>query len=270
MLAITYSCIAPLVLGFAAIGLYLIYLAYRYNILFVFDANIDTKGLVYPLALQQTLVGIYLAEVCLIGLFSIKAAPGPIIIEVVALIVTVLYHIWLHIAIGPLLRYLPKTLASEEESLMAVENGHSSAAEYDEEDGLNRRNGKASNKAMRVLSESPSSPAPHKKPNFLSKWLRPDKYCDYYTLRRLVPRGYAELITYPHEKERNAYYHPAIASETPLLWIPRDQGGVSRQEVRQTSRVIPITDEGAYLDEKNKIITNQEEKPPIHEETIYY
>ncbi|KAI9784856.1 MAG: hypothetical protein M1816_000701 [Peltula sp. TS41687] len=270
VIAITYSCIAPLVLGFATVGLYLLYLAYRYNLLFVFNANIDTKGVVYPQALRQTLVGVYLAEFCLIGLFSIKAAVGPIIIEVAALIFTVLYHIWLHIAIGPLLSYLPKTLAAEEESLMAVENGHGPASDYDEKDGINSRNGKASDKAMRVLSDGPNSPAPHKKPNFLVKWLRPDKYCDYNTLRRLVPRGYADLIHYSADKERDAYYHPAIASETPTLWIPKDEGGVSRQEVRQTSGVIPITDEGAHLDEKNKIVTNQEEKPPIHEETVYY
>jgi hypothetical protein len=262
VIAISYSCIAPLVLGFATVGLYLIYLAYRYNILFVYNANIDTKGLVYPRALQQILVGVYLAEVCLIGLFGIKKAPGPIIIEVVALVFTVLFHIWLRAAVGPLLTYLPKTMASEEESLLALENGHSSEAKYDEGDGLNGRNGK--------VSDGPSAAAPHKKPNFLIKWLRPDKYCDYHTLRRLVPQGYADLVAYSAEKERNAYYHPAIASETPLLWIPRDQGGVSRQEVRHTSRVIPITDEGAHLDEKNKVITNQEEKPPIHEETIYY
>lgn len=46
-LAITYSIISPLVLGFATIGMYLIYLAYRYNLLFVFNCTIDTKGLIY-------------------------------------------------------------------------------------------------------------------------------------------------------------------------------------------------------------------------------
>ncbi|KAI9795782.1 MAG: hypothetical protein M1825_001077, partial [Sarcosagium campestre] len=55
-----------------------------------------------------------------------------------------------------------------------------------------------------------------------------------------------------------------------LLWIPRDAAGVSRQEVRHTSKVIPITDEGASLDEKNKIITNQEVAPPIYQDKVYY
>ena len=43
--AICYACIAPLVLLFGAIGLFLFYLAYKYNMLFVSNASIDTKVL---------------------------------------------------------------------------------------------------------------------------------------------------------------------------------------------------------------------------------
>jgi hypothetical protein len=225
--------------------------------------------LVYPRALQQTLTGVYLAEICLIGLFGIKGAAGPIIIEVAALVVTVLYHLSFNAAVSPLLKYLPRTMAVEEEAFLAAENGHD---EHDEKAGASH-NGLPSEKAMKVLSDAPNpaalGPAPHKKPNFIVKWLRPDKYCDYATLRRLVPQTFAGL-DYTPEQERNAYYHPAIASPAPLLWIARDEGGVSRQEVLHTSKVIPMTDEGAYLDEKNRIITNQEERPPIHEERMYY
>ena len=271
-----------MVLGFATIGLWLIYIAFRYNLLFVFDINIDTKGAIYPRALQQTLTGVYLAEICLIGLFGVRGAAGPIIIEVLALVATVLYHLSLRAAIGPLLKYLPKTMAAEEESLLAIESGHLEPQRLDHDEymagksvgDMGTRNGKTPDKAMRVLAEDPKItngrlPSAVRKPNFLMKWLRPDKYCDYRTLRRLVPMAFAD-IAYTTEQERQAYYHPAIASPTPLLWIPRDQAGVSRQEVRHTSHVIPITDEGAYLDEKNRIITNQEESPPIHDEKIYY
>jgi hypothetical protein len=57
----------------------------------------------------------------------------------------------------------------------------------------------------------------------------------------------------------------------PLLWIPRDGGGVSRREVRLTGRVIPITDEEAHLDEKNKVVWDKVGmKPPIWEEKVFY
>ncbi|KAL8687083.1 MAG: hypothetical protein Q9224_005257, partial [Gallowayella concinna] len=123
VIAITYSVIAPLVLGFASIGLYLIYLAYRYNLLFVVNSRIDTKGLVYPRALQQTTTGAYLAIVCLIGLFGINTAPGPIILMVIFLIFVILFHLSLNAALEPLLKYLPKSLEAEEQSLLAAEDG---------------------------------------------------------------------------------------------------------------------------------------------------
>ena len=43
VIAICYAVVAPLVLGFAAIGLYLFYFAYRYNFMFVSNSNIDVS-----------------------------------------------------------------------------------------------------------------------------------------------------------------------------------------------------------------------------------
>lgn len=262
-LALTYSIIAPLVLGFATIAFYLLYLANRYNLLFVFNAHIDTKGLIYPRALKQITTGAYLSIVCLIGLFGISTAVGPLILMIILLIFLVLFHVSLNAAIAPLLNYLPKSLQAEEDSLLGVEDGQSGA-----------QIGAA---ARPVDSQSPddmdkglSLPAPHAKPNLFTKWLHPEIYSDYQTLRRLVPRGFPE-ITYDPIVERDAYYHPAIASQTPLLWIPRDTMGISRQEVQHSSRVIPITDEDAFFDETNKLTWNEESgRPPIWKEKIYY
>ncbi|KAL8803611.1 MAG: hypothetical protein Q9223_005322 [Gallowayella weberi] len=268
VIAITYSVIAPLVLGFATIGLYLIYLAYRYNLLFVVNSHIDTKGLVYPRALQQTTTGAYLAIICLIGLFAINTAPGPVVLMAVFLVLVILFHLSLNAALEPLLKFLPKSLEAEEESLLAAEDGvaapHSSGTD------------KGSHVATSGVNSSTDSPrkdvgpAPHKKPNLITKFLRPDIYTDYQTLRRLVPRGFAE-IAYDPVVERDAYYHPSISSQTPLLWIPRDSMGVSRQECLHSGKVIPMTDEGAGFDEKGKLTWDQETaRPPIWQEKIYY
>ena len=261
-----------MVLGFATIGLYLIYLAYRYNLLYVHNTNIDTKGLIYPRALQQTTVGVYLAVVCLIGLFAIKTAIGPLILMIVFGIFCILFHLSLNSALNPLLMYLPKSLEAEEESLLAIEDGRMNG------DGMNEEKGHpvtATNSLSRDGNSSSSAanglpPAPHKKPNFITKFLHPEIYTDYQTLRRLVPRGFAEIVYNPIT-ERDAYYHPAISSPTPMLWIPRDSMGVSRQECRHSSKIIPMTDEGASFDDKNKLVWDQEHgRPPIYQEKIYY
>ena len=95
--------------GVTFIGLYLVYQAYRYNFLFVYEIDVDTKGLVYPRALQHLLTGIYLAEICMIGLFAIKGAIGPVVIMVLFTIGTVLAHMSLNEALAPLNTFLPRS-----------------------------------------------------------------------------------------------------------------------------------------------------------------
>ena len=250
--------------------MFLIYLATRYNLLFVNNTNIDTKGLVYPRALQQTTTGVYLCILCMIGLFAINQAVGPLVLMIIFLIFIILFHVSLNSAIEPLLYNLPKSLESEEESLLTldVEMGHERVASEKGADlatePLRNNMSSSTNGGVKGLP-----PAPHKKPNFLTKWLFPNKYTDYETLRRLVPRAFAD-IDYSPETERNAYYNPAVASPAPLLWIPRDTMGVSRQEVRHTAKVIPITDEGAGFMEKGGLTIDTEQRPPIYQEKIYY
>lgn len=81
--------------------------------MYVYDAEISTQGLVYPRALKQTLVGVYMSQICLIGLFSIRQAFGPMVIMMACTICTVLVHLSLNDALGPLMYNLPMSLAHE-------------------------------------------------------------------------------------------------------------------------------------------------------------
>lgn len=76
---------------------------------------------------------------------------------------------------------------------------------------------------------------------------------------------------YDETAARNAYYPPSVVAEAPLLWVPRDDAGISRQEVAHTSKVIPITDEGCTLDGKNKLVWDVEgARPPLWQPKIFY
>ncbi|CAK7266604.1 hypothetical protein SEPCBS119000_002114 [Sporothrix epigloea] len=119
VIAISYTCIAPLILAFACVGMCIIHQVYKYNLVYAYDADRDSKGLHYPRALLHLTIGLYLAEVCLIGLFSIQSAVGPVILMVVFLVFTLLVHISLSDAVSPLLYSLPRTLALEDEDLAA-------------------------------------------------------------------------------------------------------------------------------------------------------
>lgn len=285
VISIAYSSIAPLMLGFSTIGLSLFYFAYRYNLLFVNTSQIDTKGLVYSKALKHTLVGCYLSVICLIGLFSVTAGgtgKGPLIMMIILLVVMILYHIILLAAISPLLHYLPRSLEVDEDALLGTEDGmlETEGVVFDKHEKIAtlRSDVKGAyhsiNSATGTRTETSMNTtlAPATFMGMVKRFFRPDLYASYAIMRQLVPRDF-EHIQYSPEVERDAYQHPAVTNVAPLLWIPKDTMGVSRQECAHTNKVTHMTDDGAFLDEKGRLRWSEEEtggRPPIWEERVYY
>lgn len=119
-IALVFSVIAPLMSLFAIINFALLWCAHRYNMLYVTRFRTDTGGALYPRALNQMFTGLYIMELCLVGLFFLVqdandkvlcSAQG--IIMVVAIFLTVLFQFLLNKEFGPLLRYLPITFEDE-------------------------------------------------------------------------------------------------------------------------------------------------------------
>ncbi len=52
---------------------------------------------------------------------------------------------------------------------------------------------------------------------------------------------------------KDAYSPPSMRNKSPRLWIPRDAAGVSRQEVTHSNKVVEMSDEGAWIDEKGRL-----------------
>ena len=71
---IVYAIIQPIIVGFTVVGFLLFYLAYKYNMLWVMDqpAALETGGIIYNKALTSVFTSLYLAEVCLAGLFFLQ------------------------------------------------------------------------------------------------------------------------------------------------------------------------------------------------------
>lgn len=247
-------------MGFATIGLYLFYFAYRYNMLYVSNADIDTQGKVYTRALQQLTVGCYLSVACMIGLFAIgtaqeRIALGPLVLTIILLVFMVLFHVSLNQAMEPLINFLPKNLEAEEQSLLS----------QSEHEGNGAVSGDSAEKGLR-----PTVVADAKQSNFLVRYLRPDKYASYYHLRQWAPHA-DDLPPYTPQIEEDAYFHPSITAKAPLLWIPHDPLGVSKQEVKHSSKVIDITDEDAWLNDDASLHWDMDKGvPPIYKEKVYY
>lgn len=261
VISLCYAAIAPLVMGFATIGLSLFYLAWRYNILFVTDNQLDTRGLIYPRALKQLFAGIYIAELCMIGIFGASTAFGPLVLMIIFLVFTALFNISLNAAINPLLYNLPRSLIEPEDESLRIESQASS----------NLKNGHTNGEGEKAAAKPLDGPAPAKA-GAISKFLKPWNFNNYETMRKIVPEARFDIDNpYTEEVEQNAYYPPAVNSRVPLLWIPADPAGISKQEVRDTGKVIPITDEGCTLNDKNKLEWDTEgARPPLWEEKVYF
>ena len=253
IIAIAYSCIAPLVLGFAAIGVYLFYLQYRYNLLYVVQVKTETKGESLTRALQQLMTGVYLSELCLLGLFGIKKAPGASTMMTVLLILTIIYHLTVNKYLAPLEHNMPIDVLS--------------SSGTDEESPLLGGSSRPDRHPhSRILSKLPSALF-----DPLASLLEPHVFASQSALRPWLqdPEGESEeAASYTTDQLKNAYLNPALTSKTPRVWLPRDlpNGTLSAQELQENEKVgLSSTDQGAQLNEDGEVVWNVEdfEEVPI-------
>lgn len=256
IIAIAYSCIQPLVLGFAAVGLWFYYLSYKYSLLYIRQTKIDTKGEVYGRALKQMVTGIYLAELCLLGLFSARKAKAQVAVMVVLLVGTAISNAVLDRVLRPLELYLGDDRWKDEERLLAEEDG------LDPEDEAARH--AAAHGRRLGLSRLPK-PLPQKLSNMFDGIISRARSEAEEWLKTSSSNGEEDEIELSEDELEKAYTAPAFTSKTPKLWIPEDRLGVSREEIGTNALVgIESTDEGAELDDKGKLIWNHHfEEIPI-------
>ncbi|KAF9775447.1 hypothetical protein IL306_006448, partial [Fusarium sp. DS 682] len=128
----------------------LFYIAYRYNVLYVSETEIDTRGLLYPQALKQLLSGVYLAEVCLIGMFIVSKAAGPAFLMAIFLTLTILCHNYLAEVQDPLLQSAPLSLQFQEDRVDQSQQRNNVDGQAHNGVGANFRGASKSNLASKL------------------------------------------------------------------------------------------------------------------------
>ncbi|PHH68760.1 hypothetical protein CDD80_7271 [Ophiocordyceps camponoti-rufipedis] len=262
-ISIIFSVIAPLMLFWSTLALFLFHLAYRYNILFVSQTAVDTQGLIYPRALKQLFTGIYLAEICMIGLFAAVTAAGPAVLMAIFLVFTILFQITLFKNLNPLLYGLPRSVQATEHVIRTASRTEPDGTVKAGEDGKTATLSREQSHGSVAQKEA--------RGKAIMRFFKPWRYARYETLRDMMPReedlGFDRLYT--EETEATAYLPPSVSRQPPTIWIPEDAAGVSKQEIALTSKVISITDEGASLDDKNHIVWDTEgARPPVWDERV--
>lgn len=115
----TYAILSPLILGFAAVAISLLYVAFRYNVFYALDCNFQsTHGSYFVTALRHVMTGVYLGQLCLAGVFVIRALDdvlsfGPVMMMAVLLVGTTLAQARIWTKLRPLTRHLPQNRLHE-------------------------------------------------------------------------------------------------------------------------------------------------------------
>jgi len=316
-IALIYSIVAPLISLFAIITFSLLWVAHRYNMLYVTRFKTDTGGILYPRAINQTFTGLYVMELCMIGLFflaqdetGVNVCVPHAIIMIIAFFLTALYQYVLNSSFGPLLRYLPITfedeavlrdeafrraqarrlgLITEDDEATGLTNpaGDHSADDIELEklgDKTNDTHGKghrrtastfdrfrhqagtwAARSGKQVMRAATFGGRAEDALRQAAQYRRERRQKDLEAQRAMGEAlfgGYCDGVEdlTPHERDalvRKAFQHSAMRARRPVVWIPRDDIGVSDDEIRRTkefSEYISITNEGTALDSRARVL----------------
>ncbi|KAI5950813.1 hypothetical protein KGF54_003887 [Candida jiufengensis] len=285
-ITLAYSIISPLIIAFACVGFFLLFIAYCHNLLYVFDECPDTRGQHFPKALFQTFTGLYIGQVCLLGIFAVGKGWGPIVLQLIGVIATVFIHIHLYQAFHHLLEVVPLDCmrALDGISNTASYNGPSEfqykildkkrhhhdpkfERKYNQEqinekilkEDLEHEITKYDHEAdidisrisvVPLLADRDKKHTESKNP--IVQFLRPDVFLNYRHSKRLLP---AICNVEPDIKDnKHAYDAPAISAKCPGVWIPRDPMNLASIEIKDLSSVVDISDENAGFNEKGKIV----------------
>ncbi|PHH65898.1 hypothetical protein CDD81_1267 [Ophiocordyceps australis] len=318
-IGLVYCVIAPLISVFAIVTFSLLWLAQRYAMLYVNRFEVDTGGVLYPRAINQTFTGIYFMELCMAGLFFIvqdthknRTCTPHGIVMIIVFLLTVGYQIILNLSFSPLFRYLPVTFEDEavlrDEAFQRAQDARFAQSDqdrqYDDEAatdtglgeydygpsaetkdiGLDKnelhapRQGHhlrehvkqvgawakdSGNQIRKIKAKTDNSKA--------LQYRRKQRRRDLEAQRAMgdaLYGGYHDEIEdlTPEERDmltRHAFLHYALRVRRPVVWIPRDDLGISDDEIRRTrdySEYIWMSNEGTALDSKMRVVYGQ--NPP--------
>ena len=189
----------------------------------------NTGGQLYPTALKQLFIGVYMIEFCLIDLFlsirndrGVPTGIGQVVIMMIATTLTVIYQLLLGNIFFSILKYLPLFPKDREDEGGESNWNHSSVPVLDH---------------LRHLGHT------------CYGWMRPSKG---------VPQDLQESVDELARNEldvidQHGYKHEAADHRSFVVWIPKDDLGISEDEIAQAKNYasdIRISNEFAELDIK--------------------
>lgn len=194
---------------------------------------------------------------------------GPLVLEIILFVATILYHRQLRSALHPLTTSLPSDLLAEEcrdpneNELEKGKPGYGAGTPHNE--GRDTSDSDHSSTTAFQVPESASLPPEQSGiKGKIMRFLKPNIYASAAVLsHRVLSPHLAEPVRPYTKQERDvAYMNPALVDECPEIWLARDEYGFSRKEVNGIKQEVgdcgEVTDEGAWFDEKGKVVLDEE------------
>ena len=251
VIAFGYMVLQPVTNGFACVAFFLLYLAYRYSYLYVFDCKPikETAGQFFVKAIHFTFISAYVSifVVALMYLFKTGdnasfAAMG--VLTIVLGLLVAAYHIYMYVWYEREMQKIPELVASKTNELSSNPlNDGAGALVLPEKDEYYAN----AEQEKQLIPQGPRPLGPESKALAL----------------QMEDPGLEEEKQQMREIETmNAFFNPARLKDQMILWYPNDNYGIGRsQMLADYNAGYQSSVNNAFINEKYKIDENADVPP---------
>ncbi|KAI9357167.1 hypothetical protein BD770DRAFT_420176 [Pilaira anomala] len=289
VLGLEYGVIAPLILPFVCLFFILQYFVYLYQFLYVYEIPFETAGRAFPRAIRHIYIGLFIAQLTLIGLFGIRTgARGQMGVIIATLICTAFALYYYDRAFKPLFKYLPVSVFDDDESndpkktdvAIVTPDSNTSREELTSEHVV--KTGYTSDDSASSIKHMRHTPALTKRVTNSSS-NSPTSFDAYDARKQLLARLDAErgkdTEELKSESDRiiaaakslyasESYMHPSTYTPKPTIWLPEDDLGITQKEMKELESLeIDSSSRGAAIvrNDKGKGIVTIDEESLVHD-----
>jgi len=251
VIALGYMMLQPVINGFASVTFFLLYLAYRYLFLYVYDCKPvkETAGQFFVKAIHYTFVAAYvsLIVVALMYFFNCDDTPWFAAMGVLTIVLGLLvaaYHIYMYVWYEREMQKIPELLASKTNELSSNPlNDGAGTLVLPEKDEYYAN----AEQEKQLIPQGPRPLGPESKALAL----------------QMEDPGLEEEKQQMREIETmNAFFNPARLKDQMILWYPNDNYGIGRsQMLADYSAGYQSSVDNAFINEKYKIDENADVPP---------
>jgi len=107
LITVTYACIAPIILPFAACYFLLGWVVFKLQLVYVYVQPFECGGRLWPTVYNKMSTSLIIAQICMIGILGLKVVPGPAVVVIPLPFITLAFERYIRNAIKPKIHSLP-------------------------------------------------------------------------------------------------------------------------------------------------------------------